>query len=228
MKDLTIVLFDIDGTLVDMRGAGRKSFVHALNTVFGWDDEIEYIDFAGNTDLNVLLQVAERHGVSLSEEEQKKFFRQMPVELEKTVKEADLVVYPGVPELLHALSERKDVVLGLVTGNVAASARLKLQQFDLHNHFVLGAFGDDHADRVEIARLALRRVENKMKEDQHVRACFLVGDTPFDILAAKSIAAKAIAVATGTFDIETLQKAGPDHVLTNLSDTQAVLRILGL
>jgi phosphoglycolate phosphatase len=227
-KELTVVLFDIDGTLVDMKGAGRKSFVRALKTVFGWDDDIAYVNFAGNTDLNVLLQVAEHHGLKLSDEDRKRFFRQVPIELEQTAKAAELVIYPGVKALLETLSARKDVILSLVTGNVAASARIKLQQFDLHNHFVLGAFGDDHADRVEIARLAMRRIENKMREDQVMRGCFLIGDTPHDILAAKSISATAVAVATGKFTAEDLQKAGADHVLTDLSKTTEVLKILKL
>ena len=228
MTDITAVLFDIDGTLVDMRGAGRKSFVRALKSVFGWDDDISYVNFAGNTDLNVLLQVAAHHGVTLSPQEQKRFFAQLPVELKQTAAQAELVIYPGVRELLEALSLDRRVMLGLVTGNVAASARIKLQQFDLHNHFILGAYGDDHADRMDIARLALLRIENRMKEDHHLRACFLIGDTPSDILAAKSIAASAIAVATGKFNAKDLQDAGADHVLTDLSDTKNVLRILGL
>jgi len=225
---ITAVLFDIDGTLVDMRGAGRKSFVRALKPVFGWDDDIAYVDFAGNTDLSVLLQVAAHHGVKLSPQEQKRFFAQLPVELKQTVAAAELVIYPGVRELLEALSLDRRVMLGLVTGNVAASARIKLQQFDLHNHFILGAYGDDHANRMDIARLALLRIENKMKDDEHLRACFLIGDTPSDILAAKSIAATAIAVATGKFSAKDLQDAGADHVLTDLSDTKHVLGILGL
>lgn len=228
MKEITIVLFDIDGTLLDMRGAGRKSFVRALKTVFGWDDEIPYINFAGNTDSSVFDEVIRHHNVTLTEADRRRFFAQLPTELEQTAKEVELVIYPGVRELLENLSARKDVVLGLVTGNVAASARIKLQQFNLHNHFVLGAYGDDHADRVDIARLAMRRIENKMRDDQRVRGCFLVGDTPHDILAAKSIAAQAIAVATGKFDESALRKAGADHVLRDLSDTRAILRILGL
>lgn len=227
-KHLTAVLFDIDGTLVDMRGAGRLSFVRALKTVFGWDDDIPYINFAGNTDLGVLLEVAKHHGVTLSEEDRKKFFRQVPRELEQTVKEVQLVIYPGVAELLERLSARNDVILGIVTGNVAESARIKLQQFNLHHHFVLGAFGDDHANRADIARLALRRLENRMKDDDHLRGCYLIGDTPHDVVAAKSIAATSIAVATGKFTEEDLRKAGADYVLTNLKDTDTVMQIMGL
>ena len=228
MTKTTVVLFDIDGTLLDMRGAGRKSFVRALKTVFGWDDDIQYVNFAGNTDLNVLQQVTEKHGRALTDDDRKRFFAQMPVELARTAGEAELVIYPGVRELLERLSSDARVMLGLVTGNVEASARIKLWQFDLHGHFVLGAFGDDHADRTDIARLAMTRVRDSLKPGQEIGGLFLVGDTPFDIAAAKTIDATSLAVATGKFGVDALRNAGADHVLTDLSDTSHVLRLLGL
>jgi len=228
MDAITVVLFDIDGTLLDMRGAGRKSFVRALKTVFGWDDDIQYINFAGNTDLNVLQQVMEKHGRTLTDDDRHRFFERMPVDLAQTAGEAELVIYPGVRELLEKLSSDPRVVLGLVTGNVEACARIKLWQFDLHGHFVLGAFGDDHADRTEIARLAMKRVRDSLKPGQEIGGLFLVGDTPFDIAAAKTIEATSIAVATGKFNVEALRTAGADHVLSDLSDTSAVLTLLGL
>ena len=226
--DVTVVLFDIDGTLLDMRGAGRKSFVRALKNVFGWDDDIQYINFAGNTDLNVLQQVMEKHGRPLTDDDRRRFFERMPVDLAQTAGEAELVIYPGVRELLEKLSADPRVVLGLVTGNVEACARIKLWQFDLHEHFVLGAFGDDHADRMDIARLAMKRLRDSLKPGQNIAGLFLVGDTPFDIAAAKTIEAQSIAVATGKFGVEALREAGADHVLSDLSDTAAVLTLLGL
>jgi phosphoglycolate phosphatase len=228
MTDVTTVLFDIDGTLLDMRGAGRESFVRALKFVFGWDDDIRYIHFAGNTDLNVLQQVMEAHGRTLTDDDRRRFFQRMPVDLAQTAAETDLVIYPGVRELLEKLSADPRVALGLVTGNVEACARIKLRQFDLHEHFVLGAFGDDHADRSEIARLAMKRVRDSLKADQEIGALFLVGDTPFDIAAAKSIHAESIAVATGQFDVNALRAAGADHALADLSDTEQVSRLLRL
>jgi phosphoglycolate phosphatase-like HAD superfamily hydrolase len=228
MTGITVVLFDIDGTLLDMRGAGRKSFIRALKSVFGWDDDIRYINFAGNTDHNVLQQVMEKHGRTPIDDDRRRFFTQIPVELAQTAGKAELLIHPGVKELLKILSADERVMLGLVTGNVEACARIKLRQFDLHEHFVLGAFGDDHADRSEIARLAIRRAREALTPDREIRARFLVGDTPFDIAAAKSIEAVSIAVATGKFDANALRAAGADHILTDLSDTPRILRLLGL
>ena len=226
--DATVVLFDIDGTLLDMHGAGRNAFIRALKKVFDWDDDIRYVNFAGNTDLNVLQQVTEKHGRTLTEKDRRHFFSRMSIELEQTAREANLAIYPGVRELLKVLSTDSRVILGLVTGNVESCARIKLSQFDLHEHFVLGAFGDDHADRAEIARLAMKRVRDRLRPGQDIGGLFLLGDTPFDIAAAKTISAKSIAVATGKFDMAALQAAGADHVLADLSNTKAVLTLLGL
>ncbi len=222
MPDITAVLFDIDGTLLDMRGVGRQSFVRALETTFGLKDNLTYINFAGNTDLNVLRQVMVHHGLPLTRDDCDRFHRQLPLELAAAAHQAELVLYPGVRELLETLSAEPDVLLGLVTGNVEACAWIKLQQFDLHNHFVLGAFGDEHADRNEIARLALQRIQARMEPGQAMKACFLVGDTPNDINAAHAIGAVAVAVATGKFTVEALKAAGADVVLPDLSDTHCV------
>lgn len=227
---MTIVLFDIDGTLLDLKGAGRRAFVRAIEAVFGWRDDIRYVNFAGNTDLNVLEQVMAAHGQPLKEGDAGRFFAQLPRELERTAAEpgGDRTIYPGVRELLERLSARPDVCLALVTGNIESCARFKLRQFDLHDHFVLGAFGNDHADRGRIAELALRRVLGSLPPDHPVRGRYLIGDTPFDIAAARAVDAVAIAVATGKFNVDELRAAGAHHALPDLGDTARVLRLLGL
>lgn len=223
---ITAVLFDIDGTLLDMRGVGRQSFVRALESTFGIRDDLAYINFAGNTDLNVLQQVMAHHGRPLSQQDCDRFHEQLPVELARAAHQAELILYPGVRELLEALSANPAILLGLVTGNVESCARIKLQQFDLHDHFVLGAYGDEHADRNEIARLAFQRVQSRLEPGQVIKACFLVGDTPNDIAAAHAIGAVAMAVATGKFPVDALRVAGADVALSDLSDTACVVKLL--
>jgi phosphoglycolate phosphatase-like HAD superfamily hydrolase len=168
----------------------------------------------------------DRHGQPMTADACRLFFERFPVELAQTAREAELILYPGVRPLLETLSENESVVLGLVTGNIESCARIKLQQFDLHHHFVLGAFGNEHADRNDIARLALRRVEESLPPATRLRAVFLIGDTPFDIAAAKSIDATSIAVATGKFDVAALRAAGAGVALADLSDTRAVISLL--
>jgi phosphoglycolate phosphatase len=225
---LTLVLFDIDGTLLDTHGAGRQSFINALAAVFGWQDDIGYIQFAGATDLDVLARIAARRGHRLTAADEQAFLAQLPRELARTLPGARLELYPGVRELLRALSADPRAQVGLVTGNIEPCARLKLQAFDLHDHFTLGAFGHEHADRKEIARLAVRRAQAALAPGRHIAARFLIGDTPSDVAAAHAIDATALAVATGSFPVDALHATGARHVLQNLADTRALLGIMGL
>lgn len=224
---VVVVLVDIDGTLLHVHGAGRTAFVRALKAVFGWDDDIAYINFSGATDLDVLERVLRRHGRAARPTEVEGFFERLAIELRDTVRDSEMTVYPGVRELLARLSEDPRAVVGLVTGNTGRCARIKLEAAGLHGHFVLGAYGHEHGDRKAIARLALERARRHAR-DAEIRGIWLVGDTPSDIGAAHAIGARCLGVATGAHTVRELREARADNALPDLHDVDAVLRILGL
>ncbi len=222
-----VVLLDIDGTLLHVHGAGRTAFVRALKAVFGWDDDIAYINFSGATDLDVLDRVLRRHGRAAAPAEVGTFFDRLAVELRDSVREAEITVYPGVRDLLARLSGDPRAVVGLVTGNTGRCARIKLEAAGLHGHFVLGAYGHEHGDRRAIARLALDRARSHVR-DREIRGVWMVGDTPADIAAAHAIGARCLGIATGVHTVSELLDAAADEARPDLHDVDAVLRILGL
>ena len=227
-RDITLVLFDIDGTLLDVHGAGRQAFSNALRTVFGWDDDLAHIRFAGATDLDLLRRIMGRHGQMPSPADEERFFQQLPLALEDTLQRTQVTLYPGVRDLLAILGKYPHVLVGLVTGNIESCARIKLERFDLHDHFMLGAFGHEHAERDQIAGLALMRAKQRLKPGQQIRRRFLIGDTPSDIRAAAAIGAVSIAVATGSHTLRELEEAGADHALRDLSQVESILKTLGI
>lgn len=223
----TLLLFDIDGTLLDMHGAGRASFVRAFEQTFGWKNDLRHIRFAGATDLDLLHRLIREHGREPVAEDEAAFFARLPVELERALAEPDRAparAFPGVVDLLERLGRRPDCVLGLVTGNIERCAWIKLRHLDLHAPFTLGAFGHEHGDRNEIARLARQRAERR--HGGPFQRMFLIGDTPNDIRAAHAIGAVAIAVATGGHPAADLHAAGADHVLEDLAG-DVLDRVLG-
>jgi len=222
------VLFDIDGTLMDFHGAGRRSFVQALERVCGWRDDIAYIQFHGNTDLNVLREIFARHGAELTPAKQRRFFAALGAELERLAPGAVTTRHPGVAELVAALAADPRVALGVVTGNIESTARIKLRRAGLAGHFRHGGYADEHADRADIARAALARLRAALPAGADFAAVWLVGDTPFDVAAARAIGARCLAVATGRPTAAELRAAGADAVLPDLRDTAAVRRLLGL
>ncbi|HMP77640.1 MAG TPA: HAD hydrolase-like protein [Kiritimatiellia bacterium] len=214
----TLVLFDIDGTLLDTRGAGRRAFIRGVQRIFATDDPLDYITFAGATDLDVLERIATRNGWNLATSQVNDFFGLLPGLLREELANEAPYVFPGVRELLRALTEHPDVTLGLVTGNIEACAWAKLEACGIHDHFELGAYGHEHADRRDIARLARRRAEQKQPFARRA----LIGDTPSDVAAALAIEARAIAVATGGHGADALTRAGAHAVFTDLSNLDAV------
>lgn len=214
-----LILFDIDGTLLHAPGAGRPAFAQAFKEAFGWEQTADHINFYGATDLNVFRQICAERGVESAPSMEKAFFERLAPALEERLKERPPIIFPNIGKILEIISS--DWKLGLVTGNIEATAWMKLRYAGIAHYFSFGGFSCNHADRAEIARRALAAsgVENPDK-------VFLIGDTPNDINAAKANGLISVAVATGGFDFQTLEKAGADFVFEDLTDTDRLLSIL--
>ena len=218
-KEQGWIFFDIDGTLLYARGAGRKAFRQAFEEALGWDQGVEHINFYGATDLDVFRRIAAERGEVSTPEMETAFFERLGVRLGEHLAETPPELFPNISTIVPLLSERWK--LGVVTGNIEATAKLKLKHGGLLEYFEEEGFGCgcDHPDRVEIARLALERAGNP-------QGAVLIGDTPRDVEAAKANGMISIAVATGIFDVDALKKAGADHVFADLTDSARLIDIL--
>jgi phosphoglycolate phosphatase len=125
--------------------------------------------------------------------------------------------------ILETLQELTGVYLALLTGNVEAGARLKLNTFDLNQFFPVGAFGDDSEDRNLLLPFAVKRLLDSQPISVSYEHCVVIGDTPSDVLCAQIHGATSIAVATGTHSLEQLKKTAADLVLSDLSDTDEIV-----
>ena len=90
-----------------------------------------------------------------------------------------------------------------------------------------GGFGSDSEDRVDLVRIAIERGKALMAKDLSRMHIFVIGDSPYDVLAGKANGVKTIAVGTGRSNQTELLKTGPTALLADLSDTRAFLNVLG-
>ena len=209
------ILFDIDGTLLYARGVGRTAFGNAFLAAYGVPyPDIAGLCFIGATDSNVVRTMAAACGVVNTPAREENFFFRLACEIDTALAQNKPHLYPGIPDLTDRLNLRGHT-LGIVTGNVRATAWSKLRHAGLDHAFTFGAYGDDHHERTEIARIAVSRAPAATP----VR--MLVGDTPLDVLAAKANGLVAVAVATGWISAEELAAAGADLVLPDFTDTDA-------
>jgi phosphoglycolate phosphatase len=211
-----IVLFDVDGTLIDTGGSGARSWRAAFEKLYGVPADIGGYSSAGQTDP----QVAEATfrgvlGRDPAPNELGKLYTQYLMHLARDIWTSERYrVLPGAEQTLARLGEA-GVMLGLVSGALEGAARTKLMPADLNRFLIFGAYGSDSPDRTELTRLALRkaaRLHGPFTPDE----AYVVGDTPLDIDAAKAASAVSVGVARGAYSTEQLKAAGADHVLESL------------
>ena len=224
---MSLLLFDIDLTLINSGGAGRQSMALAFEKIFGMKNGLDQVNFAGRTDALIFKDGLEHQGLEWTHEAQERFKKYYLKNLETEIKKPNprKHVEPGVLDLLMLLSEHPGFTLGLLTGNWRQGARIKLDHFDLLHFFELGAFGDDSEFRDKLPPVAAQRFEQKFSKKIEPNEVYVIGDTPLDVACARPFGAKSVAVATGFYSVAELKDADPDFVFTDLSDHDAFLRI---
>ncbi|MEM9700896.1 MAG: haloacid dehalogenase-like hydrolase [Planctomycetota bacterium] len=221
--DMIALFFDIDGTLL-LANSGGPAMAVAAERVFGAALDRYDIPFSGRTDAAISRAYHEAHSAAWTAERRSAFRDAYLHALPHALQTGGGRRLPGVTALLDEVSGRPDVTLGLLTGNFAAGARAKLSHFNFSEYFdfSIGGYGDDSTDRNDVAAAAVAKLPDG------VETTWVIGDTPADVTCGKSVGAKTLAVATGSHSLEELADCDADLLLPDLSDTQAVLRGLGL
>ncbi|HSU86718.1 MAG TPA: HAD family hydrolase [Chthoniobacterales bacterium] len=222
-----LLLFDIDGTLIDSGGAGIQSLKNVLEEQFGISDDLHGIEIAGKTDPGIVHQIFGKQKIGVDEKTTAAFLDLYLEFLARELPRREGTILPGVHELLLRLQGRPQNVLGLLTGNLERGAKLKLAHFGLWDFFQFGAFADDHHDRNQLGRFAQARAREKHAIDFAATEIDVIGDTPHDIACGKAIGARTIAVATGSFTRAQLAEHQPDRILDDFSRVDAVMAELG-
>jgi phosphoglycolate phosphatase len=220
-----IVLFDIDGTLLNSGGAGKAAIETALAEDFGVAIRVS-VPYSGRTDRAIGRDLLSMHDVDPSDANWRRLVRGYLARLPACLDRHQGSILPGIAALLATLLDRDDVALGLLTGNIREGAEAKLGFFDLYRHFSFGGFGDRHFDRDDVAREALAEIHAHFNGWARMDRVWVVGDTPLDVRCARAIGARAVAVATGVHSPAQLAATEPDLLLDNLSDPEPLLSVL--
>jgi len=226
---MKLVLFDIDGTLLTCGPQVRPLFASALVEVFGTAGEVDAFDFTGRTDPGIVLDLITGAGLPepLVRERLPRMRSLYTERLERELDRREMVLLPGVTEILERLSHREDVVTALLTGNWEPGANAKLSRFDLGRYFAFGAFGCDGVDRSELPPVALDRAERATGRRFRPEDVLVVGDSLHDISCAHAHGIPCLAVGTGRTPEEALRAAGADWVIGDLRQAPRAVPWLG-
>lgn len=225
---MRLVLFDIDGTLLDCGRQVRPWFAAALEEVFGTSGDVDGYDFAGKTDPLIVVDLMTAAGCSREtalagvERVKKLYLDRLAAGLDAS----RVRRLPGVFEVVERLERRSDVAFGLLTGNWAEGARVKLAAGGLGERFPFGAFGDDGLDRDELPPVALRRAGELHDRGFEPGDSLIIGDSVLDVRCARAHGIPCLAVATSRTPAEALQAAGATWVAPTLLELPEALREL--
>ena len=221
---MTVLFWDIDGTLLTTNKAGVFAWNDAVREVIGRDFELLNIRIAGLTDYQIAVKTFETMGIEPDETRISRLVDRYGELLPASLPRKKGQVLPNVREILEHLRGRPDVRSYLLTGNTRAGAQAKLTHYDLIQFFLDGAFAEDTGDRASIAgrALALARQAGPVAGDK----AFVIGDTPHDIHCAAAIDAKTIAVATGGYSIEELRAHAPWRVFEALPPPREFVQLI--
>ena len=232
-----LLLFDIDGTLVDTGGVGMAAIKAALCELYPVEVEAAGgapdLDLGGSTDSGIVMELFSKIGIEDSPEERSRFYTSYLCRLRESL---------GVPgtrgrlldgvgillENLAGLAAQGEVMVGLLTGNLAEGARVKVDYYGVGEHFHFGAYGDDHHDRNLLGPVAVRRAGEHLGRDLSGAMATVIGDTPKDIRCARAMGARVVAVATGNISEAELAHHEPDVLMPDFSDLGAAKSALGI
>lgn len=221
------VLFDLDGTLITTGGAGVRSLEKVFQSLYNIGQAMAEINPAGKTDPKIIREIFKKHlHRDCSEKEmqavQNEYLTFLGAECDQA---SGYRVMDGIPDLLDELHKR-ELLVGLGTGNFEKGARIKLMRSGLNPLLPFGGFGSDSEDRKEILQIAHRRAEVRSGQQIPRKNVTIVGDTEMDILAAQAAEYKVIAVATGHASKKTLLNYHPDFFLPDFRNIPEFLEII--
>jgi phosphoglycolate phosphatase-like HAD superfamily hydrolase len=217
----TVLLFDVDGTLLDCGGAGRAAMQRAFAEVVGRDDVCDF-PFAGSTDRAIARRGLSEAGLAVDEPAIDAFLARYLAHLESALEQSRrYAVLRGVVALLDALAAVEGFAIGLGTGNVEAGAFAKLRRGDLHRRFTFGGYGSDHEDRARLLAIGAARGAARLGAPLSGCRVIVIGDTDRDVAAARAIGADCLGVGTGPMRASELLAVGATTAVDDLAVPEA-------
>lgn len=218
-----IVLFDIDGTLIEQNEIIDYSFSKATENILGIKIHMTGTSIFGKTDSQIISSIVLRNANNPTKKLEQSIKKEYIKIYKNSIPNFNLKTCVGIPKLLDRLSNAKNCILGLLSGNFKELIKPKFEFVSINfSIFKVGVFGNDSQNRNDLPLIALRRINNKLSMNFGTNSLILIGDTPYDIECARKANARIISIASGKFKYEILDRYSPDFIFYDATDVENI------
>jgi phosphoglycolate phosphatase-like HAD superfamily hydrolase len=224
-----LVLWDVDGTLIYNGGVSKQAYALGFRLLTGVAPT-EKVVTDGMTDVAIMRSLFERHGMDFTPDLAQRVPEVMADALASLVPQLRERGHamPGARAVIDALTEQPGVIQSVLTGNIAPNAFAKVEAFGLQGKldFEVGGYGSDDELRPRLVAVARGKASAKYGVPFGASNTVIIGDTPRDVEAGRSGGAHVVGVASGAFGKDQLLAEGADVALSDLIDTDEVVRVV--
>lgn len=221
-----LLIWDIDGTLINCKGVGRKAMNCAFEKVYGVPEGFDKVNMSGRLDERIVRDAFEIHGIQ--DRDLDHFYTAYGKALNEQMEIHQPYVHEGVTAILNETELTGRVLNAVGTGNCKVGAEMKLRYTGLEHFMRLGSYGSDHDERWALIEDVIKQAEILKGSPFDQERIFVIGDTPRDIVAGQKNKVKTIALETGGYTKSELLEYRPDFVLPSLSDKTAFYKAIRL
>ncbi len=214
---MNLILFDVDGTLIDSRARMLKIFSEAFDEIGLPQMEDEKVLSIVGLSLAVACDVLV--GPGENSERLADYYRNHYVRASAQDAHAEPPLYSGIGEIVSELSKRDDVTLGIATGSSRRGLDHLIAHYKWGNVFATTQTADDAPSKPNPAMILQAMEETGIGPDRTV----MVGDTSFDIEMAVSAGVASIGVTWGNHKAEVLRDCGASQILSTREELARAL-----
>jgi len=225
---IKLLIWDIDGTLITVKRAGRMAMEEAFFNMFNVENAFEHISMSGRLDSMIFRDAVNYHKCAdLRELSVEPAFYKLYGGILKNLLGDSIrgEIFPGIPQILEKTHEKDDIINSIGTGNCSIGSQIKLGSLGLNSFFKYGAYGEEFFERGKLIKGAIEKVEKSIQTELLPENIYVIGDTVHDINAARYAGVKAIAVSTGSESSDILEQMKPDYLFEDFSDYEKLLSV---
>ncbi len=220
-----LLIWDIDGTLIDCKGTGRRAMDKTFKKLFDIHDGFSNVSMAGSLDWHIVRNALDIN--KIVQEDIAEFLKEYSITLEEELKFNNCMeILPGIKEILDNTKNHEHVYHALGTGNCEQGARIKLFHLGLDTYFQIGGYGDENILRWQVIEKVINKAKDYYKVNFYNENVYVVGDTPKDIECGKKLGVRSIAVATGAYNYKELLNCSPDYIFDNFESFSDFISII--